>query len=260
MWPPTTRRQYSRDGLRYETDVTDAEWALIAPLLPEPRSRGRPQLWPAREILNAIFYVLRGGIAWRLLPSDLPPKSTVFRWFSLWRDTGVFETINHLLVMADRERVGREASPTAAVLDSQSVKTTESGGPRGYDAGKKVKGRKRQVMVDTDGRGLVLEPQPADVQDRDGAPVVLRLSRRSFPFIVKAFADSGYTGEALATATSIRIEIVKKPPDQVGVAVHPRRWVVLPRTILPVSASSGQPWSLASLCPGPSGTRAPWPS
>jgi transposase len=169
---------------------------------------------------------LRGGIAWRLLPSDLPPKSTVFRWFSLWRDTGVFETINHLLVMADRERVGREASPTAAVLDSQSVKTTESGGPRGYDAGKKVKGRKRQVMVDTDGRGLVLEPQPADVQDRDGAPVVLRLSRRSFPFIVKAFADSGYTGEALAAATSIRIEIVKKPPDQVGVAVHPRRWVV----------------------------------
>ena len=180
MWTPTTRRHYSRDGLRYETDLTDAAWALIEPLLPGPHARGRPRRGPAREILNAIFYVLRGGIAWRLLPSDLPPKSTVFRWFSLWRDAGLFETINHLLVMADRERVGREASPTAAVLDSQSVKTTESGGPRGYDAGKKVKGRKRQVMVDTDGRGLVLEPQPADVQDRDGAPVVLRLSRRSF--------------------------------------------------------------------------------
>ena len=103
-----------------------------------PDARGRPRRWPLREILNGIFYVLRGGIAWRLLPSDLPPKSTVFRWFSLWRDTGLFETINHLLVMVDRERVGREASPTAAVLDSQSVKTTESGGPRGYDAGKKV--------------------------------------------------------------------------------------------------------------------------
>jgi transposase len=226
MWTPTTRRQYSRDGLRYETDLTDTEWAVIEPLLPEPHARGRPRRWPAREILNAIFYVLRGGIAWRLLPSDLPPKSTVFRWFSLWRDTGLFETINHLLVIADRERVGREASPTAAVLDSQSVKTTESGGPRGYDAGKKVKGRKRQVMVDTDGRGLILEPQPADVQDRDGAPVVLRLSRRSFPFIAKAFADSGYAGEAPAQATSIRIEIVRKPPDQVGFAVHPRRWVV----------------------------------
>src|SRR5215210_3770223 len=195
MWTPTTRRQYSRDGLRYETDLTDAEWALIKPLLPEPHARGRPRRWPVREILNGIFYVLRGGIAWRLLPSDLPPKSTVFRWFSLWRDTGVFETINHLLVMVDRERVGREASPTAAVLDSQSVKTTESGGPRGYDAGKKVKGRKRQVMVDTDGRGLILEPQPADVQDRDGAPLVLRLSRCSFPFITKAFADMGFAGD-----------------------------------------------------------------
>jgi len=126
-----------------------------------------------------IFYLLRGGIAWRLLPSDLPPKSTAFRWFSLWRDTGVFETMNHMLVMADRERVGREASPSAVVIDSQSVNTTESGALRGYDAGKKVKGRKRQVMVDTDGRGLVLEAQPADVQDRDGAPIVLRLSRRS---------------------------------------------------------------------------------
>ncbi|WP_244470461.1 IS5 family transposase [Microvirga vignae] len=226
MWTPATRRQYSRDELRYDTDLTDAEWALIEPLLPEPHARGRPWLWPAREILNAIFYVLRGGIAWRLLTADSPPRSTVFRRFSLWRDTGLLEAINHLLVMADRERVGREASPTTAVLDSPSVKTPQSGGLRGYKAGQKVKGRKRQVMVDTDGRGLILEPQPADVQDRDGAPVVLRLSRGSFPFIDKAFADSGYAGEAPAQAISNRIKIVKKPPDQVGFTVHPRRWVV----------------------------------
>src|SRR3982751_1641453 len=125
MWTPATRRHHSRAGLRYETDLTDAEWAVIAPLMPEPAACGRPATWTTREILNAIFYVLRGGIAWRLIPKDLPPKSTAFGYFSRWRDEGLFGRINHHRVMADRERVGREASPTAVVLDSQSVKTTE---------------------------------------------------------------------------------------------------------------------------------------
>lgn len=226
MWTPVTRRQYSRGELRYESDLTDAEWRLIAPHLPPPSERGRPRSWPWREIVNAIFYVLRSGCPWWLLPRDFPPWRTVYRWFSAWRDSGLFETINHALVMADRERAGREASPTGAILDSQSIKTTESGGPRGYDAGKKVKGRKRHALVDTDGRALILIPHAASVQDRDGAVPLLKAARRLFPWIERVFADSAYAGEKVATATQIVVEIVKKCPDQVGFAVQPRRWVV----------------------------------
>jgi putative transposase len=161
------------------------------------------------------------GCPWRLLPNDLPPWGTIYRWFAAWRDDGSFERINHALVMTDRERVGRDASPSAAIIDSQSVKTTEAGGPRGYDAGKKINGRKRHALIDTDGRDLVLEPHPASIQDRDGGGPLLRVSRRIFPFIQRVFADSGYGGEKVAKATLIAVEIVRKNPNQVGFAVNP---------------------------------------
>jgi transposase len=123
MWMPITRQQHSRPATRYQTDLTDAEWRVIAPHLPKPCATGRPREWPMREIVNGIFYVMRAGCPWRLVPSDLPPWETIYRWFAVWRDEGRFERINHALVMADRERVGRDASPSAAIIDSQSVKT-----------------------------------------------------------------------------------------------------------------------------------------
>jgi transposase len=225
MWTPATRAQHTRGHLRYASDLTDAEWAVLEPLFPAARATGRPPT-PLRRVLEAIFYVLRGGIPWRMLPKEFPPHQTVFGWFAAWRDDGTWEAVNHHLVMLDRERVGRGASPTGAVLDSQSVKTTEAGGPRGFDAGKKVKGRKRHALSDTDGRLLAVLLTPACVQDRDGAVPLLKLSRRSFPFVQLAWADSAYAGERPAMATPVDVAIVRKAPDQVGFVVHARRWVI----------------------------------
>ena len=144
-----------RAGLRYGSDLTDAEWAILEPLLPPPATCGRRRAWPLREVINAISYVLRTGCPWRLLPDGFPPHTTVYRWFARLREARWWEAVNHLFVMADRERCGREASPTAAVLDSQSVKTTEAGGPCGYDAGKSAPRRRASSMEEGSIRRVV---------------------------------------------------------------------------------------------------------
>lgn len=229
MWTETTRRQYCRDGLRYASDVTDEEWGLIEAALPPANQLGRPRTTELRAVVNALLYMLTTGCQWRQLPKEFPPFSTVQRFFYRWRDDGVWQRINHDLLMQVREADGREASPSAGVIDSQSVKTTEAGGPRGYDAGKKIKGRKRHLLTDTIGLPVAAVVHPADIQDRDGAPLVLAAARFLYPWLRHVFADGGYRGAKLATALNKigrwTIDIVKRS-DTAGFVVLPRRWVV----------------------------------
>jgi transposase len=234
VWTDENRKDYERKGLRYPSDMTDAEWALIAPLIPPEKRHGRRREVVMREVVNAIFYVLSTGCQWRFLPKDLPPRSTVHDYFKLWEWDGTLDRIHFTLFVQVRELAGKEASPTAAIIDSQSVRSAERGGadidPIGYDAGKKVKGVKRHIVVDTLGMMLMGQIQSASVQDRDGALPVLAEARRLFPFIQRIFADGGYQGEATAAAVALighwELEIVKRSDTAKGFIVLPKRWIV----------------------------------
>jgi putative transposase len=228
MWTPAARAQLARPADPYATCLTDAEWAIARAFLPPPACRGRPRRWAMRLLLDAILYVLRTGCAWRHLPLDFPPWQTALRWLLRLARAGVFERMAHALAMADRERAGRDASPTAAVVDAQAARSGGVGvaGRRGFDAAKRIVGRKRHALVDTDGRLLLAAVSPADLHDSHGGIALLRTSRRPWPFLARCWADGAFAGPRVAEATPVIVGLVGAKPGRRGFAVQPRRWVV----------------------------------
>ena len=220
---------------RYPSDTTDAQWALIDPLLPDPawlgEQGGRPEEHCRRAIVDAIFYLVDNGTKWRALPADFPPWSTVYNYFTTWEKAGVSQDVLDELRDRVRLREGRAAVPSAAIIDSASVKAAETVGKatRGFDAGKKINGRKRHIAVDTLGLLLCVLVTAASVQDRDAARPLLEQLAATYRRIRLVWADGGYAGKLVDwTRTNLKIvlQIVKRTDDMTGFVVLPRRWVV----------------------------------
>jgi putative transposase len=230
VWTEATRERYRREGGRYASDMSAAEWQVIAPLLPAASRRGRRRRTSLRRIFDALLYMLWAGCPWRGLPRDFPPFTTVQYHFYRWRDQGWWPRINDRLVAWSRRLDGRDPEPSAAVIDSQSARTTESGGPRGFDAAKKVKGRKRHIATDTCGRLIEVQVTPANVQDSHGAVPLLKTLAKRYPALRLAFADRAYRGHKLLGAVADprpwTIEIITRSQRVGHFVQEPRRWVV----------------------------------
>jgi transposase len=230
MWTKEHRaRQTAFERRRYPTDLTDQEWQLIRPLLPPSSARGRRPSVDLREVLNAIRYLARAGCGWRMLPVHFGPWQTIYWWFRRLVRRFLFATIHNIALMLDREQAGREASPTAGVLDSQTVKSPHAPSGGSFDAAKRLKGRKRHIAVDTDGRLLMVNLTAADVQDASGAEQIVKAIRKRWPWLKHLFADGAYDRGKLMSAAAYHdfvIEVVRKLAGQQGFQVLPRRWVV----------------------------------